>query len=210
MEVGCLSAANKPAFRDIETFAGPIYHTGEWPQDGVDFTGLRVGIIGTGSSAIQSIPLIAQQAKTLTVFQRTPNYSVPAWNATLTPEYRQQVKATYPELRAKARARPTGFYFPFNAQPALDATPEERTKRYEAAWQEGGLPFLGTYGDLLFEKKANDTIAEFARQKIRSIVKDPAVAELLCPDNVFGCKRDRKSTRLNSSHVSESRMPSSA
>jgi cyclohexanone monooxygenase len=155
----------------------------------VDFTGLRVGVIGTGSSAIQSIPIIAQQASALTVFQRTATYSVPAWNEKLTPEYRGTIKADYPALRAKARARPTGFYFPFNMKPALEATPEEREQQYEDAWERGGLPFLGAYGDLLFEKAANDTIAEFARNKIREIVRDAATAELLCPQNVFGCKR---------------------
>jgi cyclohexanone monooxygenase len=189
MAVGCLSAANRPPFKDIEAFRGPIYHTGEWPHDGVDFTGLRVGVIGTGSSAIQSIPIIAQQASALTVFQRTATYSVPAWNQKLTPEYRKTIKADYPALRAKARARPTGFYFPFNMKPALEATAEERERQYEEAWERGGLPFLGAFGDLLFEKAANDTIAEFARRKIREIVRDPATAELLCPDNVFGCKR---------------------
>ncbi|MEP6840993.1 MAG: NAD(P)/FAD-dependent oxidoreductase [Bradyrhizobium sp.] len=189
MAVGCLSAANHVPFKGREDFRGPVYHTGEWPHGGVDFTGLRVGVIGTGSSAIQSIPIIAQQASNLTVFQRTATYSVPAWNAKLTPEYRNAIKADYPALRAKARARPTGFYFPFNMKPALEATPEERERQYQAAWEEGGLPFLGAYGDLLFEKEANDTIAEFARDKIRAIVRDPATAELLCPDNVFGCKR---------------------
>ena len=168
MAVGCLSAANHVPFRGREDFRGPLYHTGEWPHEGVDFTGLRVGVIGTGSSAIQSIPIIAQQASQLTVFQRTATYSVPAWNAKLTPEYRDKVKADYPALRAKARARPTGFYFPFNMQPALEATPEERERKYEEAWKRGGLPFLGAFGDLLFEKEANDTIAEFARNKIRS------------------------------------------
>jgi cyclohexanone monooxygenase len=189
MAVGCLSAANRPAFEGIEEFRGPIHHTGQWPHEGVDFSGLRVGVIGTGSSAIQSIPIIAQQASSLTVFQRTATYSVPAWNQKLTPEYRKTIKADYPALRAKARARPTGFYFPFNMQPALQATPEERERQYEEAWERGGLPFLGAFGDLLFEKDANDTIAEFARHKIRGIVQDPATAELLCPDNVFGCKR---------------------
>ncbi len=189
MAVGCLSATNHPAFRGREEFKGPIYHTGEWPHEGVDFTGLRVGVIGTGSSAIQSIPIIAQQASELTVFQRTATWSVPAWNENLTPDYRKAVKAAYPALRAKARARPTGFYFPFNMKPALEATAEERERQYEEAWERGGLPFLGAYGDLLFEKAANDTIADFARRKILSIVKDPATAELLCPDNVFGCKR---------------------
>ena len=189
MAVGCLSAANRPPFRGREEFRGPIYHTGEWPHEGVDFTGLRVGVIGTGSSAIQSIPIIAQQASALTVFQRTATYSVPARNEKLTPEYRKTIKADYPALRAKARARPTGFYFPFNMKPALEATPEERERQYQEAWERGGLPFLGAYGDLLFEKAANDTIAEFARRKIRELVKDPTTAELLCPDNVFGCKR---------------------
>ena len=189
MAVGCLSAPNRPPFKGIEDFRGPIHHTGQWPHQGVDFSGLRVGIIGTGSSAIQSIPIIAQQASSLTVFQRTATYSVPAWNEKLTPEYRNAVKADYPALRAKGRARPTGFYFPFNMKPALEATEAERERQYEEAWSRGGLPFLGAYGDLLFEKAANDTIAEFARRKIRSIVRDPATAERLCPDNVFGCKR---------------------
>ena len=189
MAVGCLSSANKPAFPGLDRFKGAVYHTGEWPKDGVDFTGLQVGVIGTGSSAIQSIPLIAEQAKTLTVFQRTPSYSVPAYNAPLDPEHVARVKADYPALRAKARSRPTGFYFPFNAQPALEASPEERRRKYEEVWAAGGLPFLGAYGDLLFSKAANDTIAEFAREKIRGIVKNPATAALLSPDNVFGCKR---------------------
>ena len=113
----------------------------------------------------------------------------PAWNEQLSPEYLREAKAHYPELRAKARARPTGFYFQFNAQPALQASEDERERLYEEAWQRGGLPFLGAFGDLLFEKAANDTIADFARRKIRGIVKDPATADLLCPDNVFGCKR---------------------
>lgn len=189
MAVGCLSAPNRPAFAGMADFRGPIYHTGEWPHEGVDFTGLRVGVIGTGSSAIQSIPIIAQQASELTVFQRTATWSVPAWNEQLSAEYLKEAKAHYPELRAKARARPTGFYFQFNAQPALQASEQERERLYEEAWQRGGLPFLGAFGDLLFEKAANDTIADFAREKIRSIVKDPATAELLCPRNVFGCKR---------------------
>jgi cyclohexanone monooxygenase len=189
MAVGCLSAPNRPAFAGMQDFRGPIYHTGEWPHDGVDFSGLRVGVIGTGSSAIQSIPIIAQQAAHLTVFQRTATWSVPARNEHLTPEYLQAAKAGYPALRAKARGRPTGFYFPFNMKPALEAAPEERERQYEEAWTRGGLPFLGAFGDLLFEKAANDTIADFARRKIRQLVRDPATAELLCPDNVFGCKR---------------------
>ena len=189
MAVGCLSAPNRPAFAGIADFRGPIYHTGEWPHEGVDFTGLRVGVVGTGSSAIQSIPIIAQQAASLTVFQRTATWSVPAFNEKLTPEYLQAAKADYPALRAKARGRPTGFYFPFNMKLALEASPEQRERQYEEAWARGGLPFLGSFGDLLFEKAANDTIADFARRKIRALVNDTATAELLCPENVLGCKR---------------------
>ena len=189
MAVGCLSAANKPPFEGIADFQGPVHHTGEWPHHEVDFSGLRVGVIGTGSSAIQSIPLIARQAAALTVFQRTAAYTVPAWNAKISPEAERAAKADYPALRARARARPTGFYFLYNMQSALEATAAEREQQYEESWARGGLPFLGAYGDLLFEKAANDTIAEFARRKIRAIVRDPATADLLCPDNVFGCKR---------------------
>ena len=189
MAVGNLSAVNLPSFEGLADFQGPLYHTARWPEAGVDFTGLRVGVIGTGSSAIQSIPIIAHQASSLTVVQRTPAYSVPAWNEKLRPEYLRTVKAAYPALRAKARARPTGYYFPFNTRSALAATADERERQYEEAWARGGLPFLGAFGDLLFEKEANDTVAEFARRKIRAIVKDPATAAMLSPDNVFGCKR---------------------
>ena len=122
MAVGCLSAANKPPFEGLDDFAGPIYHTGEWPHEGVDFTGKRVAVIGTGSSGIQSIPVIADQASQLYVFQRTPNYTVPAWNSPVDPEWEAEVKADYPAMRAKARARPTGFYFDFNTKPALEAS----------------------------------------------------------------------------------------
>ncbi len=189
MAVGCQSAANIPPYEGIDEFEGPIHHTGEWPQEGVDFSGKRVGVIGTGSSGIQSIPIIAQQAETLTVFQRTPNYAVPAWNQEMDPEYERSIKTDYPAFRAKARARPTGIFFPFNIKPALEDTPEERERQYQTYWDRGGLPFLGAYGDLLFENDANETAAEFARRKIRAVVDDPDVADLLCPDDIFGCKR---------------------
>jgi cyclohexanone monooxygenase len=189
MTVGCLSAANRPDFAGVGDFQGSIYHTGEWPHEGVDLNGKRVAIIGTGSSAIQTIPIIAAQAKTLTVFQRTASYTVPARNAKLDPEVEAAMKADYPAFRAKARMRPSAVYFLFNAGSALDATSEEREQQYEEFWARGGLPFLGAYGDLLFEKEANDTIAEFAQRKIRKTVEDPATAALLSPDKVLGCKR---------------------
>ena len=189
MAVGCLSAANMPPFDGFDDFEGPVYHTGEWPHEEVDFTGKRVAVIGTGSSGIQSIPIIAEQADAVTVFQRTPNYAVPAWNSKMDPEYERKVKADYPAMRAKARARPTGIFFPFNITPALEASEAEREAQYQKFWDRGGLPFLGAYGDLLFEEEANETAAEFARRKIRAVVDDPEVAHLLCPDNIFGCKR---------------------
>jgi cation diffusion facilitator CzcD-associated flavoprotein CzcO len=128
MATGCLSAAQVPAYQGLETFGGKWYHTGHWPHEGVDFTGQRVGIIGTGSSAIQSIPLIAEQASHLFVFQRTPNFSVPAHNAPLDPEDEQQMKANYAEYRQKARQSFIGINVnvPANDKPALEATPEER------------------------------------------------------------------------------------
>ena len=189
MAVGCLSAANMPPFDGFDDFEGLIYHTGEWPHEEVDFTGKRVAVIGTGSSGIQSIPIIAEQAGAVTVFQRTPNYAVPAWNSKMDSEYERNVKADYPAMRAKARARPTGIFFPFNITPALEASEAEREAQYQEFWDRGGLPFLGAYGDLLFEEEANETAAEFARRKIRAVVDDPEVAHLLCPDNIFGCKR---------------------
>ena len=189
MAVGCLSAPNRPAFPGIDDFRGPIYHTGEWPHEGVDFTGLRVGVIGTGSSAIQSIPIIAQQASQLTVFQRTATWSVPAWNEALSAEYLKEAKAHYPELRAKARARPTGFYFPFNMQPALQASAEQREQQYEAAWAARRPSLPRRLRRPAVREGGQRHHRRIRAQKIRSIVKDPATAELLCPQNVFGCKR---------------------
>lgn len=190
MGVGCLSSAVTPQFDGYDDFRGKIYHTAHWPKEGVDFSGMRVGVIGTGSSAVQSIPLIAEQADRLYVFQRTANYVVPAQNRPLSEEEVAKMKATYPEFRAKAKQRPTAFLFPFHTDSALDVTPEERKARFEKQWEIGGLPFLGAFGDLLTNKKANETITEFWKGKIAEIVDDPKTAELLTPrGDVFGCKR---------------------
>jgi cyclohexanone monooxygenase len=189
MATGCLSSANVPNIAGLESFAGDIYHTGRWPHEDVDFAGRRVAVIGTGSSAIQSIPVIAGQAKHLYVFQRTPNYTVPAHNAPLDPAYRDAVKADYAGLRARARATPPGIDLPFNAQSVKDVTPQERQRAYEARWAMGGFAFMGAFSDLMLDAEANETAAEFVRGKIRETVKDPAVAALLSPRNVIGCKR---------------------
>src|SRR5262252_463377 len=150
---------------------GTWYHTGHWPHEGVDFTGQRVAVIGTGSSAIQSIPIIAKQAAHLFVFQRTPNFSVPAHNAPLDPEYERAVKANYAEFRRQARESRVGFVMEKNDKSALEVSDEERTREYEARWKRGGLGFSSTFNDILISKAANDTAAEFFRAKIRSIVR---------------------------------------
>jgi len=189
MATGCLSSTNTPKFAGIETFRGPTCHTGNWPHDGVDFTGQRVGIIGTGSSAIQSIPIIATQAGHLFVFQRTPNYAVPARNAPLDRAVQQAVKADYAGLRARAKQMRNGIQYPVNEARAAEATAEELSREYEARWVRGGLSFLGSFADLILDRKANDTAADFVRAKIREVVSDPAVADALSPRTVFGCKR---------------------
>jgi cation diffusion facilitator CzcD-associated flavoprotein CzcO len=189
MATGCLSSTNLPDFEGPDRFEGAWYHTGRWPHEGVDFTGLRVGVIGTGSSAVQSIPLIARQTAHLFVFQRTPNYVVPAHNAPLDPAARQRVKANYPALRARAKQNRTGLLYQINQKPALEATDDERQREYQARWEQGGLGFLGAFADLLINREANDTAAEFIRRKIRDTVRDPAVADILSPSSVVGCKR---------------------
>jgi cation diffusion facilitator CzcD-associated flavoprotein CzcO len=190
MATGCLSDARVPDIEGLETFEGRWYHTGRWPHEGVDFTGRRVGVIGTGSSAIQSIPLIARQAAHLFVFQRTPNFSIPARNAPLDPEYERRVKAGYAEFRRQARQSRVGFVTERNDQSALAVSPEERQRAYETRWSRGGLGFNATFADLLTDQAANDTAAEFFRAKIRAIVRDPAVADLLSPrDYPVGTKR---------------------
>ena len=190
MATGCLSTAQVPAFPGLDSFRGKTYHTGRWPHEGVDFTGQRVGVIGTGSSAIQSIPIIAAQAAHLFVFQRTPNFSVPARNAPLDPDYERQVKARYADFRRQARESRVGFVVERSEASALAVSPGERRREYERRWSRGGLGFTATYMDLLLDKDANDTAAEFCREKIRAAVRDPKVAVLLAPnDYPVGTKR---------------------
>ena len=192
MACGNLSTPRVPAFKGLESFKGKWYHTGLWPHEGVDFTGLRVGVIGTGSSGIQMIPIIAQQAKQLSVFQRTANFSLPAHNGPLDPAAEKKHKSEYPERRKAAYDTPFGIAgYPPPTQSALDVSDAERNATYERKWQEGGtISFLYSYTDLLTNKEANDTASEFVRNKIRSIVKDKRTAELLCPnDHPIGTKR---------------------
>jgi cyclohexanone monooxygenase len=191
LATGCLSNARKPDIKGLERFEGPVYHTGNWPHEPVDFTGLRVGIIGTGSSSIQSVPVIAAQAKHLTVFQRTANFSIPARNASLTDEERQKFRANYPEIRRFAREEAkNGIYTTPPDRGALDDGENERRAKYEARWTYGGLTFMQVYNNLALDKAANDTAADFVRDKIAETVKDKATAELLRPNtHPIGTKR---------------------
>jgi cation diffusion facilitator CzcD-associated flavoprotein CzcO len=189
MATGCLSARNYPKFEGLETFAGATYHTGAWPHEPVDFTGKRVAIIGTGSSAIQSIPVIAQQAKHLYVLQRTPAYSVPAQNHPLEPKLQAAIKADYKGFRARAKQNRAGILFTVGIKSVFQVTDEEREREFETRWANGGIQFLAAYADLFDTVEANDVAAEFIRRKIRNTVKDPKVAELLCPHTIAGCKR---------------------
>jgi cyclohexanone monooxygenase len=190
MATGCLSVPQTPTFAGLDRFAGRWYQTGRWPHEAVDFTGQRVAVVGTGSSAIQAIPVIARQADSLVVFQRTPNYSVPARNALLDPEQERRVKANYAEVRQRNRESRVGYVVPINSISALEASPEERFWEYEKRWQRGGLGFGGTYADLLTSREANATAVEFFQRKIRGIVRDESVAELLIPrDYPLGTKR---------------------
>ena len=190
MATGCLSAAKLPEIPGIESFRGKTYHTGTWPHEGVDFTGQRVAVIGTGSSAIQSIPVIAEQAGHLTVFQRTPNFSIPTRNKPMDAEYEGWWKQSYAEHRRRAREMRTGILYDINGRSALELAPEERQREYEARWEVGGTAFMGAFVDLLTNKASNDTAAEFVRTRIREMVRDRAVAERLCPANhPIGTKR---------------------
>src|SRR5262245_15489391 len=187
--MGCLSSPNTPRIPRLADFKGPTYHTGNWPHEGVDFTGKTVGVIGTGSSAIQSIPMIARQASHVTVFQRTANYTVPAHNRPLDQDYVREVKANYAAIRQRARATPPGIDFKINMASAI-ATPEaERQREYQERWDYGGLGFMASFSDLLLNDGSNKTAADFVRAKIREVVEDPELADRLTPRNVIGCKR---------------------
>jgi cyclohexanone monooxygenase len=191
MATGCLSVSKGPEIPGAETFRGPIYHTGHWPHEGVDFTGQRLGVIGTGSSAIQSIPVLAGQAAGLTVFQRTPNFSMPAHNRPLTGQEMAAAKASYPATRTAMRVSRVGMPSPEATQSALEVTAGQRDAAFQAGWDHGDLvSLIGSFTDTLVSREANDTAAEFIRSKIRDIVDDPDLAETLSPRSFpVGTKR---------------------
>ena len=191
MATGCLSAAKDPEIAGIDSFDGPTFHTGRWPHEGVDLAGLHVGVIGTGSSGIQSIPLLAQQAAQVTVFQRTPNFSMPAKNAPLEPADVAARKARAQEIRQQMRESRAGVIVAAPEHEALAVDDDERQARYDAAWETGTLyGMVAAFTDLLVDRDANETAAEYVRSRIRAVVGDPEVAERLSPrGHAFGTKR---------------------
>lgn len=192
MATGCLSAANLPDIAGRDSFQGEWYHTGEWPKEGVDFSGKRVAVIGTGSSGIQSVPMIAQEAAELTVFQRTPSFSLPALNRPLTPEEVREYHENFEEIRAANLKMPGGTGARFKAavpQPVLEVPEEKRNEVFDAAWTAGGFAFMRSFTDIALKHEANGVAADFVRGKIKEIVQDPQTAEFLCPEIPIGCKR---------------------
>ena len=192
MATGCLSAPKTPDLPGLGDFAGRVLETARWPHEAVDFTGRRVGVIGTGSTGIQLIPVVAETAGQLTVFQRTPNFSIPARNRPLEPGEVDAFKAHYDQFRARQRTSPSGT--PLDAPPTQSVLEVERadlTAMLERLWANGGLtPILSAYTDLMTNAEANEIVAEFIRAKIRATVRDPATAAALCPhDHPFGTKR---------------------
>ena len=191
LATGCLSSTNKPSFTGDHLFRGETHHTGDWPHEGVDFTGKRVGVIGTGSSGVQSIPVIAEQAGHLTIFQRTATFAVPARNAPIDTQKVARIKADYPGFRKRNSLMTSAFGAdtPKGTTSVLDASPEERRAEFERRWETGGFGFLSAYVDFLLKPEANEIVADFVRDKIASIVEDPATAAKLLPRQVIGCKR---------------------
>ena len=190
MATGCLSSSKLPEIPGLDTFKGATYHTAHWPHEGVDFSGKRVGLIGTGSSGVQSIPVIAEQAADLTVFQRTPAYSLPARNRELRPDEITEMKENYRTYRQAQKESGFGVPTPVPTKSALEVSEAERHARYEEAWESGSLVnLLTTYTDLAVDQEANDTAKRFIHRKIHEVVEDPQTAADLCPEYPVGTKR---------------------
>jgi cyclohexanone monooxygenase len=190
MATGCLSSIQRPEFPGLERFEGEWFHTARWPREGVDFTGHRVGVIGTGSTAIQAIPQIAKQARRLYVFQRTANYSMPAQNRPFDAQSFRELLRDFPARRREAELSDAGVPVAPPQKSAFEVSPQERRRMYEAGWQRGGINALSyAFTDFFTSEEANATAQEFTREKIREIVRDPDVAEALCPRQHIGTKR---------------------
>ncbi len=189
--VGVLSAHYVPDFAGLDSYQGAWCHTGRWPKEGMDLAGKRVGVIGTGATAVQLITEIAKEVGHLTVFQRTANYCAPLRNRLIDDEMQQEIKVNYPEIFRKCLETPGSFMHEFDTRSALEVSPEERMEQYEKLWAEPGFKkWLSNFYDVMMPGEANEDYAEFVRNKIRERVHDPVVAEMLVPkDHMFGSKR---------------------
>jgi cation diffusion facilitator CzcD-associated flavoprotein CzcO len=204
--IGAISAANVPDIQGLASFEGRWYHTGQWPHEGVDLTGQRVGVIGTGSTGVQLIPVVAEQAAELTVFQRTPNFSMPARNRPLDPAVMAEIKATYSDVWERVRSHPGGMPLDMPTQRFDEVDEEEARRRYESAWAHGGVMVLQQFSDLMTNERSNEFCADFFREKIRSTVHNPHTAEKLVPKGYpIAAKRPVLDTdyfeTFNESHV---------
>ena len=191
MATGNLSSPLKPAIPGLDTFAGECYYTADWPHEAVDFSNKRVGVIGTGSTGIQAIPVIAEQAGHLYVLQRTAQYTIPARNAPLDPDYEAQIKADYAGFRARNYTRPLAMDIELapGTPRTFEVDPDERERRYEQSWQTGGMAPTFTFRDTATTLEGNEALSEFLRSKVDELVNDPQTARLLKPAHIFGCKR---------------------
>ena len=190
MATGCISTTQIPNIKGLSDYIGNTFHTGDWPHEEVDFSGQSIAVIGTGSSGIQTIPVLAKQAKKLTVFQRTPNYSIPSQNEPMTKKYERSWKDVYSERRKEMRYSAHGSLKDLNDVPALSVDEDQRQELYTKRWAIGGTGFLGSFNDLLTNADANYTAAEYVRQQIKRVVNDKETAEILCPRSYpIGTKR---------------------
>ncbi len=189
--VGILSATHMPDIAGIDSFKGLSFHTSRWPHEKVDFTGKRVGVVGTGATAVQLIPMIAKEVKSLTVFQRTANYCCPLRNSVIDDETQTKIKASYPEIFAKCHATFASFMQDFDPRNTFDVPEAERHAFYEDIWsQPGFMKWFGCFHDVMTDPAANEDYAKFVRAKIRARIKDPKIADLLEPNShPFGAKR---------------------
>jgi cyclohexanone monooxygenase len=190
MASGCLSLVKQPDFPGLADFGGEWYHTGRWPHRPVDFTGKTVAVVGTGSSGIQSIPRIAATARALYVLQRTPNYSMPAQNRPLLDAEVDAAVETYAERRKICEYSDAGVPHPPPTESTFEVSTDVRHRRYQEGWQRGGINALsGAFNDFFIDENANREAQDFARARIREIVRDPDTADLLCPEHHIGTKR---------------------
>lgn len=190
--VGNLSTSNVPNFKGIDSFKGESYHTGSWPKEKVDLKNKRVGVIGVGSTGVQTIPVVAEEAAELKVFQRTPQYSIPAGNHSFSKDSMEKRTEDFHEIKQKLADSESGFIVEKTRPSAINDTPENRLQVYEEAWKKGGVALQFSYADLRIDPESNKTAADFVRSKIKQTVNDPETAEKLLPSYYFGTKRPVK------------------